>query len=163
MLANTLLLFALAAAPESNDAIRAKMQTSKSPWDFACDDIRLFNKENRTQCRGHVVITRDDIRITCDLFEAFTDEKRNLRRMVCVENVILQKEDGRSTSEKAEFEADNQTLTLTGNPIVRQGDNEIKGDVIVYDLKNDRITVKRVRGKIAPAAAQQAAQGAQKK
>lgn len=141
-------LFSALALGAADDVLKQNLQASKTPWDFSCDEIRLFNKENRTQCKGHVVVKRDDIRITCDLFEAFTDEKNNLRRMLCLENVILQKADGKSTSEKAEFEADNQTLTLSGNPIVRQGGNEFKGDVIVYDLKNDRLSVKRVRGKI---------------
>jgi lipopolysaccharide transport protein LptA len=155
--------FANAAVPD-NDPLRSSLKSSKSPWSFACDEIRLFNKENRTQCRGHVVMRRDDIKITCDLFEAFTDDKKDLRRMVCLENVVMQKAEGTSTSEKAEFEADNQTLTLSGNPIVRQNGNEFKGDVIVYDLKNDRLSVKRVRGKIAgqPNANQPAA-GAPKK
>ncbi|MCC6806538.1 MAG: hypothetical protein IT381_03865 [Deltaproteobacteria bacterium] len=143
-----LLALSLSATPPATDPLRANLGASKNPWDFACDEIKLFNKENRTQCRGHVVVKRDDIKITCDLFEAFTDEKNNLRKMVCLENVVMQRGEGRSTSEKAEFEADSQTLILSGNPIVRQGGNEFKGDVIVYDLKNDRLSVKRVRGKI---------------
>lgn len=137
------------AEPNPNDP-RSSLNNSKTPWAFSCDEVKVYNKENRTQCRGHVVVSRDDIKITCDLFEAFTDAKNNLRRMVCVENVILIKADGKSTSEKAEFEADNQTLTLSGNPIVTQGPREFRGDVIVYDLKNDRLSVRRMRGKIAP-------------
>jgi lipopolysaccharide transport protein LptA len=150
-----------AAAPTELDP-RAGLNNSKTPWAFSCDEVKVYNKENRTQCRGHVVVTRDDIKITCDLFEAFTDAKNNLRRMVCVENVVLMKADGKSTSEKAEFETDNQTLTLTGSPVVTQGPREFRGDVIVYDLKNDRLSVRRLRGKIGPEGVPSAAGGVKK-
>lgn len=132
----------------ADDAIKSKLGQSKAPWAFACDTVTVFNKENRVHCRGHVVFSRDDIKITCDLFEAVRDDAGQIKRAVCVEHVVMQMADGRATAEKAEWLADNQTLVLTGSPYVVQKGNDMRGDVITYDLKNDRLTSKRVRATV---------------
>ncbi len=101
-------------------------------------------------CRGGVFAERDDLKIACDTFEGFRDEKKSdFRRIVCADNVVITSKDGKSKSDKAEWRADTQTLILSGNPVVTRDQDVLRGEIIVYDLKNDRFIVKNVRGKVA--------------
>jgi lipopolysaccharide export system protein LptA len=131
-----------------DEAVRQRMSQSKTPWDMGCDQMVIFNKENRTLCRGHAYANRDDLKVRCDTFEAFRDDKGDVSRLICSDNVQIASKEGNSKSDKAEWMADSQTLVLSGNPVVIQGKNVIRGEVIVYDLQNQRLSIKRVRGKV---------------
>ena len=44
-------------------------------------------------------------------------------------------------SEQADYRYASQEMTLTGNPVVRQGENEFRGEIIRYLLKDGKIFV----------------------
>jgi lipopolysaccharide transport protein LptA len=135
----------------AEDPLRDKLKTSKSKIHFDCGAaMDIFNKENRTLCRGGAWIKRDDFTIRCNMLEVLTDDKHNPKRFTCVENVSLQTADGQSKSEKAEYDAEKELLTLTGNPSLKRGDSLVRGETIIYDLKNERLRIFKPRGALAP-------------
>lgn len=144
------LSFAVAAqpAPSAGDnPLNQKLKESDSPWHFQCDGIKgLGKKEHKSICRGHVMITRDDLSISCDTLETQHDDKWGAKKMLCLENVVLKSKDGRTTSEKAEFDNQSRELTLTGNPVLFQGGSVIRGETIKYSLDTEEFEVKKIRG-----------------
>ncbi len=72
------------------------------------------------------------------------------------EVVIVQKDEkGRivfkSTSEKAVYEGKERVVILTGNPIVQQGKNKFRGEIIRYFVDQGKIVVTgKVRGTTFP-------------
>jgi lipopolysaccharide export system protein LptA len=43
-----------------------------------------------------------------------------------------------ATGTKAVFDSAAQTVTMTGNPVVRQGNSEVSGERIIFYMKEDR-------------------------
>jgi lipopolysaccharide transport protein LptA len=150
VLAMLIFLTTAAAAEPAHPAdnpLNQKLKESDSPWKFHCDEIKgLGKKDHRSFCRGHVAITRDDLTITCDTLETLHDDKWGAKKMTCLENVVLKSKDGRTTSEKAEFDNESRDLVLTGNPVLYQGGSVIRGEVIKYNLNDEQFDVKKFRG-----------------
>ena len=146
------LSFAAAAQPApspTDDPLNQKIKESDSPWKFHCDGIKgLGKKDHRSICRGHVVVTRDDLSITCDTLETQHDDKWGAKKMLCLENVVIKDKENRATAEKAEFDNQSRQLTLTGSPVLYQGGSIIRGDVIKYGLDSQEFEVKKIRAVI---------------
>ena len=138
------------ALVSADDPLKDKLKSSKSKLTYHCDEITMLNRENRIQCRGHAVVKRDDLTIKCDILEVITDDKHNPKRVLCMENVFMKTADGESKSEKAEYDAEKEVVTLSGNPKLKRGDSEIAGETIIYDIKNERLRVKQGKGTVAP-------------
>jgi lipopolysaccharide export system protein LptA len=43
-----------------------------------------------------------------------------------------------ATGDKAVFDDKSKTVTLTGNPVMRQGNNQVSGSKVVYYVEQDR-------------------------
>ena len=89
--------------------------------------------------------------------EIILDPKNGqLRTMVLKGGVIITRKDKKSgqiefttESEQANYQYANQEILLTGNPVVHQGENEFRGEIIRYLLKDGKIFVeKSASGKI---------------
>ena len=46
-----------------------------------------------------------------------------------------------ATGEKAVFDDKAKTVTLTGNPVMRQGNNQVSGAKVIYFVEQDKATV----------------------
>jgi lipopolysaccharide export system protein LptA len=69
-----------------------------------------------------------------------------------------------ATGEKAIFDDQKKTVTLTGNPIMRQGNSQISGSRVIYFVEQDKAVVEgddkvRVRATIFPEELQAKDQG----
>jgi lipopolysaccharide export system protein LptA len=65
-----------------------------------------------------------------------------------------------ATGTKAVFDGVTQTMTMTGNPMMRQGNSQVSGEKIIYFMTEDRMIVesgkdRRVEGTIFPEELQQ--------
>lgn len=134
--------------PPKSTPFVGRIKSSKTPWQVKCDESKGYGKEKRTTCVGHVEAWRDDLRITCEAFEMFHDDKWGVKKMTCSKNVVLKSKDGYTHSEKAEYDPNIEQLILTGAPQLFQGPNQIRGDVIVYEMREERFVVKKIRAVI---------------
>jgi len=136
-----------APPPATEGALNQKLKASDSPWNFSCnaDYKYLGKKEHRSVCRGKVTISRDDLKIKCDMIETENDDKMQVKKVRCLENVVITTQDGRATAEKAEFDNETQDVILTGNPVLFQGGNVIHGELVRYNLKDESFVVSKIR------------------
>ncbi len=139
-----------ASQPADDASLTNKLKESQAPWKFNCSgDTKGFGKKDRRSvCRGSVVITHDDLTIKCDTIETQHDEKWGVKKITCLENVIIKSEQGHATAEKAEFFNDSQELVLTGNPVLYQEGNVVRGEVIKYNVTDETFAVSKIRATI---------------
>jgi len=136
----------------AGEGLIERVKSSTSPWTFHCDgNAIMYNKEKRSVCKGHVKISRDDLLVTCDSILFFYEDEGRLKKAFCVDHVQMKNKDGSAVSEKAEWDAISQQLILTGHPILYQNKNEIRGNVIVYDMQNDQYEVQKIRARLESA------------
>jgi lipopolysaccharide export system protein LptA len=97
-----------------------------------------------------VKLTREDATLTCRRLVAENDEAGRIRRAVCTGDVRLVRGSRVVTCETATYEEKTSRVTCAGNPVLRDGDNVMRGDELVYDLAADQATLSGARGTIVP-------------
>jgi lipopolysaccharide export system protein LptA len=72
----------------------------------------------------------------------------DIERIVADGNVRMKKEKNSSTSGKATYVADTETLILEGSPRLTDGENVIAGEVVRYYMRENRSEVSGGKGKV---------------
>ena len=63
-------------------------------------------------------------------------------RMVAERNVRMKRENRTGECEKATYTVDNAVMVMEGNPVLHEGDNSIKGEVITFYTRENRSEVR---------------------
>jgi lipopolysaccharide export system protein LptA len=124
--------------------------------------LEVDNQRKRVTFSGDVDAKRDDFTMTCREMVLYyieeaaetASEKQELRidRIVATGEVtITRAEGGSATAEKATYYQNEEKIVLTGNPVVKQGDDFVEGSTITLFLKEDRSIVEGSKGKRARA------------
>ena len=139
---------------------------SPGPMVIKSKTLEADDNKKRVTFEGDVEAKRDDFTVLCRKLVVFYEnpsgpketEKVSARidRIVATGTVkIIRAEGGVATGEKAVFYQKDEKLVLTGNPVVKQGEDFVEGDVITLFLKENRSIVesagdKKVRALIFP-------------
>ncbi|HEU6446982.1 MAG TPA: LptA/OstA family protein [Verrucomicrobiae bacterium] len=100
---------------------------------------------------GHVVVNDPQMKLTCDELVADIPQSGHIQQIVAETNVVIDfiadgDQTNHVTAEKAVYNfkiengVTNETVTLTGNPVVRNAQGEQSGDVITWDRANGRFS-----------------------
>ena len=99
-------------------------------------------KRNVGVARGDVVIQREDVTVCCDEAEARYRGKE-IERVECRGRVVVVRKDGtRAIADVAVFDAAKESVSLSGRARVRSESADVEGQLIVYDIRSDQLTVK---------------------
>jgi lipopolysaccharide export system protein LptA len=158
---------AIATAAESRDKV-ASMKGG-GPIEIVSDRLDAYNQEKLVVFSGNVVATQKDKVIKADRVFVYykkddkaaakktktTENADDLDRIEAKGNVRVTQGEKIVTGENAVFFNNEQKIIMTGNPVMREGSNVIKGDRIVVLLDEDRGVVesskeKRVTATIYP-------------
>ncbi len=135
---------------------QGKLMDSSQPIDITSDRVEAYSKENRIIFRGNVTARQKDIVIYADSLETMVIEGgKGIEKVIAGGNVKIQQGLRVANCQKAVFHNVDQTLILTGDPKVWEGNNMVSGDEIVFHIEQDRIEVKggpggRGKAKILP-------------
>jgi lipopolysaccharide transport protein LptA len=134
----------LAAALAASAAARAV------PVDVQADAIEYRYKERRTVMTGKplVVLTREDAKLACRRVVAEMDAAGRIERATCEGDVKLTRGDRVVTCARARFESAAGRVTCEGEPELRDGASVVRGELLVYDLDDDRVTLTRAQGTV---------------
>ena len=140
MIAAGCLALALAANPPS------------PPVTVDAEEVQYLYKERKVIFTGKplVTLTRDDAVLTCRKLVAENDEQGRIRQAVCSGDVKLTRGTRVVTCQTATFEEKAARVTCAGNPVLRDGENVMRGDELVYDLAADKATLSGAKGVILP-------------
>ena len=139
------------------------LTSRKDPIHIRSHDLEFFYEEKRIQYRGDVVVTQGDMTLKSDVLTVLYDDpaptqetsetssettaRQRLKHIVAEGNVEITSGERRATSRKAVFNEKERTVTLRGNAILREGTNQVTGDVVTVFLDEKRSVVKGGKGK----------------
>ena len=149
----------MAAAPDD-----AKKKNSASAFEFnkkdpiyiTADWMEVDQAKNSLTYKGKVVAIQADMTMRSDVLRAYYDpEMKQMKQIIAEGNVSATQGDRVATGEKAVFDDRAKTVTLTGSPVMRQGNNQVTGSRVIYFIEQDRAVAEgdgkvRVRATIFP-------------
>jgi lipopolysaccharide transport protein LptA len=141
---HALLLAAALAAPQVSPRARAV------PVQVHAASIEYRYKDRKTVMTGDPLVTmkREDATLECRKVVAEMDDAGQVERAQCTGDVKLTRGDRIVTCQQARFEAVEGRVTCEGDPELRDGPSTVRGEVLVYDLDADRVTLTRARGTV---------------
>ncbi len=167
------ILFTFLAVPivwaKDNKSAKNKF-TSKEPIEIVSDRMDAYNEKKLVIFAGHAVATQGDKEIKADrllLYYKKDGGKKDkvggkaiegagdLEKIEAKGNVIVTQKQRVATGEEAVYLHDSGQIIMTGNPVLRDGKNIIKGDKVIVFVNEDRGVVesnpqKRVKAVIYP-------------
>lgn len=122
-------------------------------------------KKNTITYKGQVVAVQADMTMRSETLTAYYDPAmKQLKEAVAEGKVQVVQGDKNARGAKAIFNGKTKTVTLTGSPVVRQGNSEVSGSRITFFIEEDRAVVEggneRVKAIIFPEEFQDREKGA---
>lgn len=137
--AGAVALLAATAAPAM-----AQIGDSTLPLDIEADHSELFNPENRAVWTGNVHVVQGDSSIRADRIEVFFDGENtgagptgnlgNIERIVATGNVFYTTPEQRARGDRGVYLLESETVTLTGDVVITQGEDVFTATRFVTDL-----------------------------
>ena len=154
-------------AQSMSDKLANLTSKSDQPIDIEADKLEVLDGEKRAIFSGNVMAKQGGMTLrTKELSVNYTGNQglsgsnANITRIKATGKVLITTDtDQTATSDWADFQVIEQVMTIGGNVVLSQGENVIKGDRLVIDLKTGRsrfenegqlTATKRVRGIFKP-------------
>lgn len=124
---------------------------SNGPIKIRSDSLSVDYKKNSALWRGHVHAVRADGELTSDTLQVFYGKDfHELQQMIASGNVRISRGTQWSLSDHAVLNEASQTVVLTGNPVVHDGNDQITGNKITVYLKTGESVVEGAKAVFFP-------------
>jgi lipopolysaccharide export system protein LptA len=134
-----------AAAAAAKDQENKKSGSSafefnkKDPIYITSDWMEVDQKKSTITYKGRVVTIQSDMTMRSETLTAYYDAEMKQMKQIIAEGKVNATQGNRvATGEKAIFDDKAKTVTLTGNPVMRQGNSQVSGTRVVYFVEQDR-------------------------
>ena len=129
----------------SMDAGKSKSDDSvfefnkKDPIYITSDWMEVDQKKNTIVYKGRVVAIQSEMTMRSEILTAVYDPEMKQMKQIIAEGKVNATQGNRvATGDRAIFDENAKTVTLTGNPVMRQGNSQISGSRIIYYIEQDR-------------------------
>jgi lipopolysaccharide export system protein LptA len=134
-----------AAAPAKDEPKKGTSAfefNKKDPIYITADWMEADQSKNSIVYKGRVVTVQNDMTMRSEMLTAFYDPDTKQMKQIVAEGKVNATQGNRvATGEKAVFDDKSKTVTLTGNPVMRQGNSQVSGTKVIYFTEQDRSTV----------------------
>lgn len=131
-----------AAAPakvENKKSASAFEFNKKEPIYITADWMEVDQKKNTIVYKGRVVTVQADMTMRSDALTAYYDPEMKGMSQIVAEGKVNATQGVRvATGERAVFDDKAKTVTLTGSPVMRQGNSQVSGVKVVYFIDQDK-------------------------
>jgi lipopolysaccharide export system protein LptA len=111
----------------------------KDPIYITSDWMEVDQKKNTIIYKGRVVTIQSEMTMRSEILTAVYDPEMKQMKQIIAEGKVNAVQGNRvATGEKAIFDEKAKTVTLTGNPVMRQGNSQVTGSRIIYYIEQDR-------------------------
>jgi len=122
---------------------------------ITADRMELDQKKNTVTYMGNVITVRGNLTVKSDTLTATYDpEMKRLTEVVAEGNLEVTQGNRVATATKAIFNSDDNSVVLTGDPVIRQGNSQVSGSRIIFFINEERGVVEggsqRVKAVIFP-------------
>ena len=124
---------------------------NKGPIDIKSDTLDLDYKGNVVTFRGHVHATQADATLTSDTLKvSYGKDFHQVQEMVADSNVRMSQGTRWATGDHAVLDQAKHTVTLTGSPVVHDGEDQVTGSKITVHLDTGKSEVAGARAVFFP-------------
>jgi lipopolysaccharide export system protein LptA len=133
----------------------------KDPIYITADWMEVDQNKNTITYKGRVITSQADMTMRSETLVAYYDPEMKQMKQIVAEGKVNATQGNRvATGEKAVFDDKTKTVTLTGNPVMRQGNSQVSGTKVIYYMDQDRAVAEsdgkvRVKAVIFPEELQQ--------
>jgi lipopolysaccharide export system protein LptA len=163
-------VYAAATAKEDGNKGGASFEfNKKDPIYITADWMEVDQKKNTISYKGRVVTVQNDMTMRSETLTAYYDPEMKQMKQIVAEGKVNATQGNRvATSDKAVFDDKAKTVTLTGSPVMRQGNSQVSGVKVVYYVEQDKAIAEgdgkvRVQATIFPEELKSREQGNTKK
>jgi lipopolysaccharide export system protein LptA len=111
----------------------------KDPIYITADWMEVDQSKSTITYKGRVVTTQADMTVRSNVLMAYYNQEMKQINQIVAEGKVNATQGNRvATGEKAVFDDKAKTVTLTGNPVMRQGNSQVSGSRVVYFVEQDR-------------------------
>jgi len=136
------------------------LTSGKGPINIQSDQLSLDYKGKRVLFSGHVHAIQSGSQMICDTLHVNYEQNfKDIKDMTAEHNVRISQGGRWSTSDHAVLDEKLNTVVLTGNPVVHDGQDQITGDRITVYLSTGKSVVEHARAEIFPRSSQTADNG----
>lgn len=130
---------ASAAKEESKKSGTAFEFNKKDPIYITADWMEVDQKKNTITYKGRVVTIQNEMTMRSETLTAYYEPEMKQMTQIVAEGKVNATQGNRvATGEKAVFDDKAKTVTLTGSPVMRQGNNQVSGVKVVYYIEQDK-------------------------
>jgi lipopolysaccharide export system protein LptA len=128
----------------------------KDPIFITSDWMEVDQKKNTITYKGRVITVQAEMTMRSETLTAYYDPEMKQMKQIIAEGKVNATQGNRvATGQKAVFDDQAKTVTLTGSPVMRQGNSQVSGVKIVYFIEQDKSIVEgddklRVQATIFP-------------
>jgi lipopolysaccharide export system protein LptA len=137
----------ISAADVGSDTPEAKKSSGASAFEFnkkdpiyiTADWMEVDQNKNTITYKGRVVTIQADMTMRSETLTAYYDPNMKQMKQIVAEGKVNATQGSRvATGDKAIFDDKSKTVTLTGNPVMRQGNSQVSGTKVIYYMDQDR-------------------------
>ena len=101
--------------------------------------MEVDQKKNTITYKGRVVTIQNDMTMRSETLTAYFDPEMKQMKQIVAEGKVNATQGNRvATGDKAVFDDKAKTVTLTGSPVMRQGNSQVSGAKVVYFIEQDK-------------------------
>ena len=128
-----------AAKEESKKSGATFEFNKKDPIYITADWMEVDQKKSSITYKGHVVTIQNDMTMRSETLTAYYDPEMKQMSQIVAEGKVNATQGARmATGDKAVFDDKAKTVTLTGSPVMRQGNSQVSGVKVVYFIEQDK-------------------------
>lgn len=156
------LLYAAPAAAQSGNPLQAD---TDQPIEINADSLEVQQDNNLAIFTGNVDAIQGRIRLRADRLMVWyrpggsegADVQGTINRIEAVGNVFISSPDETAQGENGVYDVPNSQIVLTGSVVLTRGENVVRGNRLVMNLKSGRSQMQggRVKGLFVPPKKQQ--------
>jgi lipopolysaccharide export system protein LptA len=111
----------------------------KDPIYITADWMEVDQIKNTITYKGRVVTVQAEMTMRSETLTAYYDPEMKQMKQIIAEGKVNATQGNRvATGERAVFDDKTKTVTLTGNPVMRQGNSQVSGTKVIYFMDQDR-------------------------
>lgn len=149
-----------ASAQAVTNAFQGFSARSDQPVKVEADRLEVREKDQAATFTGNVQVTQGESQLRAQALTVHYDASggsgatdsggRQIRRFEAVGGVQVTAKNQRATSDRGVFDMPSNTVVLTGNVVVAQGSNVIRGDRLIVDLtrQTSRVETSQPSGRV---------------
>jgi lipopolysaccharide export system protein LptA len=136
-----------------NNALQGFQTNRGKPIKIAANQLEVRDKDKQATFSGDVHVIQGDTDLRCKVLTVYYEEdsdpsapkepkpagaqqgggQQQIRRMEAKGSVVVTQKDQTATGDNADYDVHTDTVTLTGNVVVTQGQNVLRGQKLVVN------------------------------